>query len=62
MSLLHLKRIDYIVHDKNGNINGGRVCTYRDGKRECIDNIALSNVSMKEKNLLVGMQNLFRKI
>lgn len=47
------------VHDKNGNINGGRVCTYRDGKRECIDNIALSNVSMKEKNLLVGMQNLY---
>lgn len=47
------------VCDENGNINGGVINAYRDGKRVCIDNIALSNVSGSGEQLLVGVQNLY---
>lgn len=47
------------ISDENGIISGGKIYVYKDGQRECIANIALSNVSMGEEQLLVGVQNLY---
>lgn len=47
------------ICDENGIVNGGKIYAYKDGQRESIANIALSNVSMGEEQLLVGVQNLY---
>lgn len=49
---------DY-VRSKDGIVNGGVIYLHNNGKTENIGDIALSNVSQKDGNLLVGVQNLF---